>query len=120
MLRKEILEIMRERLVRFDERTTEDEKALCELNKKRKIFREKKREEKYVPCAPITILETVFYWTTVNPMLARRLYPTLWYAVFLLKFFIFSYSIIKRTFHCHYFSYTNTFEKWFFKFKFRP
>ena len=88
MLRKEILEIMRERLVRFDERTAEDEKALCELNKKRKIFREKKREEKYVPCAPITILETVFYWTTVNPMLARRLYPTLWYAVFLLKFFI--------------------------------
>ena len=83
---------MRERLVRFDERTAEDEKALCELNKKRKIFREKKREEKYVPCAPITILETVFYWTTVNPMLARRLYPTLWYAVFLLKFFIFSYS----------------------------
>ena len=28
---------MRERLVRFDERTAEDEKALCELNKKYKL-----------------------------------------------------------------------------------
>ncbi len=46
MLRKEILEIMRERLVRFDERTAEDEKALCELNKKRENLQGKEEGRK--------------------------------------------------------------------------